>query len=84
VLAAVSIHFNLAFHPLCAPIAVACSCDSVDRCVYGSGILNFYIDGDTTATISMTLLELAGESYFNKAGDNSQNGNPGGAVDGGQ
>jgi arylsulfatase A-like enzyme len=31
-----------------------------------------------------TLLELAGESYFNKAGDNSQNGNPGGAVDGGQ
>jgi len=40
------------------------------------GILNFYIDGDTTPTITMTLLELAGESRFDTAGNN-QPGNPG-------
>eukprot|EP00040_Diaphanoeca_grandis_P021192 m.112903 g.112903 ORF g.112903 m.112903 type:complete len:595 (+) comp28226_c0_seq2:35-1819(+) len=31
------------------------------------GILNIYIDGDQTPTITMTLLELAGESRFNSA-----------------
>eukprot|EP00040_Diaphanoeca_grandis_P021191 m.112895 g.112895 ORF g.112895 m.112895 type:complete len:466 (+) comp28226_c0_seq1:152-1549(+) len=47
------------------------------------GILNFYVDGETTPSITMTLLELAGESRFNNASDNAQTGNPGGTTDGG-
>ena len=38
------------------------------------GVISFYIDGEATPSLSMTLLELAGEAHFNKAGDNAQGG----------
>ena len=60
--------------------------DSSMKCFFAKawnwthGILNFYIDGETEPSLSFTLLELAGESHFNNASDNSQNGNPGGTF----
>lgn len=41
------------------------------------GLVNFYIDGEVTPSISVTLLELAGEAHFNAAGDNAQTGSEG-------
>lgn len=38
------------------------------------GVVSFYVDGEKEPSISLTLLELAGEGHWNEAGTNEQSG----------
>lgn len=45
-----------------------------DKWNWTEGVVSFYVDGEAQPSIAVTLLELAGEGHWNKAGDNRQGG----------